>query len=121
MGIHEYIETILFGDTKHRDCMTDPLLVIFSWSSMFDSLPSEDIADRIVTPSRQPCEMCMSVGQGEWASDKGDIVTVEEVVGNVGWLVRHGRKLCICSSVDTMQSDLAVVLVAKGAAINAEA
>jgi hypothetical protein len=102
VGIHEDVETIVFGNAQYAYCVLDKGLVVLSRPLMLDGLPCEDIPYGVVPPGSQPCEVSGGIIQGKGSVHKRNIVAVEEVLRDMGRDVRRGREFGIGGAVDAM-------------------
>src|SRR2546421_342720 len=120
MRVHEHPEAVALCHPQHLNCMRNELLIVFAWPLMFNSLPGEDIANRVISPSLQLCKMLIGLLFIEWASNKGYIVRVEEVFGFVGWNIRMSGEFAVASDVDATERHFSIEGIAKCCAINLE-
>lgn len=122
MGIHIYVEAIIFGNSQHFDRMAYPFFVVDAWALGFNSFPREDVPDSIVAVSLQPCEVDMCVVLGERPLVECDIVAIEKVIDDLrGLIERLAWILCISSNIDAAENDLAPGGVDKFAVFNSKA
>ena len=120
MWIHEDVEAIFSCCSQNGNCVIYPLLVILLWPLMLYSLPSKDISDCIVAQSLQASEVDVGIFQSKWALMKVDIITVEEVCGDVGWNIWRARVFGISSHVDSTDCHLSSMRVLEVAILNSE-
>jgi hypothetical protein len=120
MRVHEDVETKLLCLAEHSDGMLYPLLVIPPRPSMLYRLPGVDVSDGVVAPAAQPGKVSGSILYGEGPVDEGDVVAVEEAVGDVRRLVGGRGELGVGGAVDAVESDLAVLVVAEGPPLDAQ-
>ena len=137
--VHEDVEAIFFRFAQNADGVLYPCLVVLAGPLVLDRLPREDIAYSVVAPGSQTREVSGGIVQRKWPVHKGYIVAVEEVVRYVRREVGCRGELCVGGAVDAMLSnrqsqftwpsqaevgahknDLAILGVAKGAAVYAQ-
>jgi hypothetical protein len=81
--VHEYIEAILLSYAQRADSVLYELLVVLSWTRMFQSFPCEDVSNRVEAPSSEAGEVRMCIGKSEWSIHEGNIVAFEETFADV--------------------------------------
>jgi hypothetical protein len=82
MGVHEHIKLILLCYAENFDGEGNPLVIILPRTRMLDSFPSEDISNCVISPFTKSFEVHMGILEGKGTSNKRNIVTFEELVGN---------------------------------------
>lgn len=83
MRIHKNVEAERLRFPEHSDSMLYPLVIISSRPSMLYRLPGKDVSDRVVAPAAQPGKVCGCILDGEGPVHEGDVIAVEEAVGDV--------------------------------------
>jgi len=83
VGIHEDVKTKAFCYSEDGYRVLYPILIIPPRPFMLNRLPGENISNRVVSPPPQPRKVCGSIVNRERAVYEGDIVAVEELVGDV--------------------------------------
>ena len=120
MGIHNDIEAEVFRNPQDIDRVGNEVLVVATRPGSLERLPSEDIANRVVTPATQAGEVRVCLVLGEGSLVKGDRVAVEEVLFDMGELVGVAGQLAITSDIDAAKYDGAAVLVAELAVLDGQ-
>lgn len=83
MWVHEHVETKLFRNAKDRDSVLYPILVVLFGPCVFDGFPGEDVPNSIVAHLPQSGEVEARVVNGEGPANKGYVVSIEEIIGDV--------------------------------------
>ena len=106
MRIHEDVEVVLLCLAEHGNGMVYPCLIVLARPCMLYSLPRKDVPDGVVSPTSQPCKVCAGILEREGTIDEGDIVTIEEILGNMRRLVWGRGEFGIGGGVYAMEGDL---------------
>lgn len=114
MRIHKDIKLILLGYPEDFNCEVNPLLIVDSGPGMLNGFPGKNVPDGVVTPLPQPFEMDMGVLQWEGPSDKRDVVSIKELIRNVGGGVGCLGIFRIARDVDSSKRNFSVVRVSEG-------
>ncbi|RCI11691.1 hypothetical protein L249_7574 [Ophiocordyceps polyrhachis-furcata BCC 54312] len=61
MRVHKDVEAVGFGDAQDVDCVLDEVLVVLAGASSLDSLPGEDVADRVEAVASDASEVSWRV------------------------------------------------------------
>lgn len=101
--------------------MVDEVIVVFPRPFVLERFPGEDVAEGIVAPSFETREMSVCICYREGAINEGGRVGVKEVIFDMGWNIRMGGEFGVAGEVEAVEVDLAVVRVAEGGAVDAEA
>jgi hypothetical protein len=109
MRVHEYIETIFFCQSQYLNCVLNPFLIIYPRPGRLDSLPRKDVSDCIVTPTLQPGEVDVRILLRKGPGMEIDIVPVEEVLCDMGWLIWIAGIFGISGYIDSSQGDLSTM------------
>lgn len=80
MGVHENIKLILLCYAENFDGKGNPLIVILPGTRMFDSFPSENVPNCVISPFPKSFEVQMCIFEGKGTSNKRNIVGFEELV-----------------------------------------
>jgi hypothetical protein len=64
--------------------------------------------------------MSVSIFDGEGSANEGDIVAIEEVLGNVRRLVRSSREFGIACNVYAMENDFTILSVAESVSVDSK-
>ena len=121
MRVHEDVELVGLGDAEHLHGEVNPFIIIDTRTFMFNRLPGEQISDGIVAPFPQTGEVGVGVVKGEGSTDEGDVIGIEESVGDVGGGIRIPRILAFTSYIDPTKRHLSILRVSKGLAIHPDA
>lgn len=113
MRVHEYVESIALRYAKNFDREADPLVIVYSWTGMFDCLPSEYVSNGIVSPFSQFAKVMVCILERKRTTDEGNVICIEEVLGDVGGDLRMLWVFGISSDIDASQGDLTVLRVAE--------
>lgn len=121
VGIHEYVEAVFLRYAEDGQGVLDPLLIVLSGASMLDCLPRKDVSDGVVAHLPQPGEVGAGGVKGEGSADEGHVVSIVEVVGNMGRLIGSGGEFGVASDINTVKSDLTVAWIPECPTVDAQA
>lgn len=101
--------------------MLDEVLVVFARSRRLKRLPCKDVTDSVEAISPQARKVRSRILFGEGTLMKGYIVAIEEVGGNVRWLIGFAGKFGVSGEVDATEDDLTAMAITKLAVFNQQA
>lgn len=120
MRVHKDHKIILLCFSEDLDSGGDPFFVVDTGTTGFNRFPGKDVTDGVVTVVTKALEVEVGFGDGEGLVKEGNVVTVEEVCGSVGWNVGGGRVFGVGGAVDAPKSDFSVVFVFEVDAVDGE-
>ena len=101
--------------------MRDEFFVVLPRPGVLERFPGVNISNAVVAPALEAREVGVCVGEGEGAVDEGGGVGVEEAGGFVRGDGGVGGVFGVAGEVDAVEGHFAVLRVAKGGAVDAEA
>lgn len=111
MRVHEYIESILLRFPQHIDRVLYPRLVVLAGSSRLNRLPCEYISNGVIAVALQSRKVDMSIFFSKGSAVKFDVVSVEEILGDMGGDVWRTGEFRVPGDVYTAKEDMPAIVV----------
>lgn len=118
VGIHKNVKSVVSREPQYVDSVLHPFFIVCPRPSRFDSLPRKDISYGVVSPSLQSRKVEVGILLGKRSRMEIDVISIEEVFWDMGWLIWIAWKLGVSGHVNPSECYLTSMSIAEVAIFN---